>query len=82
LSTVDASIARGNQFSFPSAIMADPTFSVPAIVSSGSVFDLQREAIQLYRVTRRELEKRLSIACSVYFVDKGGDSRFEVRGVG
>jgi hypothetical protein len=41
-----------------------------------------REAIQLYRISHRELEKRLSIACSVYFVDKGGDSRIEVRDVG
>ena len=59
-----------------------PTFSVHAKVSFGSKFTLQREAIQLYRISCRELKKRLLIACSIYFVDKGGDSRIEVRDVG
>jgi hypothetical protein len=81
--SVDGSVVRGKQFSFPLVISAAaPTFFVPAIVSSGSKFDLCREAIQLYRISRRELEKRLSIACFVFFVDKGGDSRIEVRDVG
>ena len=57
-------------------------FSFHAKVSSGSKSTLRREAIQLYRISRRELEKRLSIACSVYFVDEGGDLRIEVRDVG
>jgi hypothetical protein len=59
-----------------------PKFSIPIIVSSGSKSDLRRDAIQLYRSTRRELEKRLLTACSVFFVDKDGDSRFEVRDAG
>ena len=75
-------IALGKQFSFPPVLEDAPTFSVHAKVSSGSKSTLRREAIQLYRISRRELEKRLLIACSVYFVDKGGDSRIEVRDVG
>ena len=78
-----ASMARGKQFSFPPVISAAaPTFSVLAIVSSGSKSSLQREAIQLYRISHRELKKRLSTACSVYFVVKGGDSRIEIRDAG
>jgi hypothetical protein len=52
------------------------------LVPTASKSTLQREAIQLHRISRRELEKRLSISCSIYFVDKGGDSRIEVRDVG
>jgi hypothetical protein len=59
-----------------------PTFFVHSKGSSGSKSTLRREAIQLYKISRREPEKRLSIACFVYFVDKGGVSRFEVRDVG
>jgi hypothetical protein len=36
----------------------------------GSKTTPRREAIQLYRITRRELEHRISTACSVYFGDK------------
>jgi hypothetical protein len=43
---------------------------------------VRREAIQLHRISRKKLEKRLSTACSVYFEDKGGGSRIEVRDVG
>ena len=76
-------MVQGKQFSFPSVISAaTPTFSVPTIVSSSSKSSLRREAIQLYRISRRELEKRLSIACSAYFVVKGGDSGIEIRDVG
>jgi hypothetical protein len=30
----------------------------------------RREAIQLYRITRKELEHRISTTCSFYFGDK------------
>ena len=72
-------VARVKQFSFPPALE-----DAPAKVSSvsKSTMGLRREAIQLYRISHRELEKRLLIACSVLFVDKGGDSRIEVRDVG
>jgi hypothetical protein len=77
------SVVRGKFFSFPPMISAaSPTFSVPAIVSSSSKSALRKDAIQLYRISRRELENRLSNACSVVFVDKGGDSRFQVRDAG
>ena len=49
---------------------------------SKSSLGLWREAIQLYRKSCRELEKRLFIACFVYFEDKGGGLRIEVRDVG
>jgi hypothetical protein len=77
-----ASVARGKHFYFPLVLEDTPLFSVHAKGSSGSKSTLRREVIQLYRISHRELEKRLSIACSVYFVDKGGDSRIEVRDVG
>jgi hypothetical protein len=56
-----------------------PTYFVPAIVSSGSKSSLQREAIQFYRITQRELEKRLTTTCSIYFAVKGGASGIEIR---
>jgi hypothetical protein len=77
-----ASVVRGKHFSFPPVLEDAPTFSIHSKGSSGSKSTLRREAIQLYRISHRELEKRLSIACSVYFVDKGGVLRFEVRDVG
>ena len=79
-----AFVARVKQFSFPLILEDAPTYSAHAKVSSvsKSTMGLRREAIQLYRISHRELEKRLSIACSVYFVDKGGGSRIEVRDVG
>ena len=77
-----ASVVRGKHFSFPSVLEDAPTFSVHTKGPSGSKSTLRREAIQLYRISRKELEKRLSIACSLYFVDKGSVSRFEVRDVG
>ena len=79
---LDAFVVRGKQFSFPPVLEDAPMFSVHAKVSSDSKSTLRRESIQLYRISRRELENRLSIDCSVYFVDKGGDSRIEVRDVG
>jgi hypothetical protein len=66
------SVAPGKHFYFPSVLEDTPMFFVHAKGSSGSKSTLRREAIQLYRISRRELEKKLSIACSVYFVDKGG----------
>jgi hypothetical protein len=69
-------------FSFPLVLENAPTFSVHSKGSSSSKSTLRREAIQLYRISRRELEKRLSIACSVFFVDKVDVSRFGVRDVG
>jgi hypothetical protein len=60
ISAVD-SVVRGNFFSFPLVIfVVAPTFSGPAIVSLGSKSALRKDAIQLYRISRRELEKRLS----------------------
>ena len=53
-----ASIVREKHFSFPLVLEDAPTFSVHAKVSFGSKSTLQREAIQLYRISRRELEKR------------------------
>jgi hypothetical protein len=77
-----ASVVRGNHFSFPPVLEDAPTFSVHAEVSSGSKSTIRREAIQLYRISRKKLEKRLLIACSIYFVDKGGDPRIQVQDVG
>ena len=78
----DAPAVRGKHFYFPPVLEDAPKFSVHAKGSFGSKSILRREAIQLYRISRRELEKRLSIACSSFFVDKGGDPRSEVREVG
>jgi hypothetical protein len=47
--------------------------------SYAEVFELKYKQ---ERNSRRELEKRLSIACSVYFEDEGGGLRIEVRDVG
>jgi hypothetical protein len=77
-----ASVARGKHFSFLPVLEDAPTFFVHSKGSSGSKSTLRREAIQLYRISRIELEKRLSIACFVYFVDKSSVLRFEVRDVG
>jgi hypothetical protein len=57
-----ASVVRGKHFSFPPVLEDAPTFFVHSKGSSGSKSTLRREAIQLYRISRRELEKRLSIA--------------------
>jgi hypothetical protein len=59
------SVVRGKFFTFLPNHAASPTFSVPAIVSLGSKSALRKDAIQLYRISRRELENRLSNACSV-----------------
>jgi hypothetical protein len=83
-----ASVSRVKQFSFPPVLEDALMNSAHAKVSSVSKSTLglrrakDREAIQLYRKSQRELEKRLSIACSIYFEDKGGGSRIEVRDVG
>ena len=79
-----ASNVRVKHFSFPPVLEDAPTLSVHAKVSfvPKSTMGFQREAIQLYKISRKELEKRLSIACSVFFGGKGGGSRIEVRDVG
>jgi hypothetical protein len=83
-----ASVSRVKQFSFLPVLEDALMNSAHAKVSSVSKSTLglrrakDREAIQLYRKSQRELEKRLSIACSIYFEDKGGGSRIEVRDVG
>jgi hypothetical protein len=79
-----APVSRVKQFSFPPVLEDAPLNSAYAKVPSisKSSLGLRREAIQLYRISHRELEKRLSIACSVYFEDKGGGLRIEVRDVG
>ena len=78
-----ASVSRVRQFSFPSVLENAPLNFAHAQASfvSRSSLGLRSEAIQLYRVSRRELEKRLLIACFVYFEDKGSGSRIEVRDV-
>jgi hypothetical protein len=79
-----ASVARVKHFSFPPVLEDAPTYSahakVPSILKSSMGF--RREAMQLYRISHRELEKRLFIACFVFFVVKGGGSRIEVRDEG
>jgi hypothetical protein len=64
-----ASDVRVKLFSFPPVLEDAPTYSVHARVSfvPKSSMGFRREAIHLYRISRRELEKRLSTACSVFF---------------
>ena len=64
-----ASDVKVKLFSFPPVLEDAPTYSVHARVSSvpKSSMGFQREAIKLYRISHRELEKRLSIACSIFF---------------
>ena len=54
-----ASVAQGKHFSFPPVLEDAPTFSVHTKGSSSSKSTLRREAIRLYRISRRELKKRL-----------------------
>jgi hypothetical protein len=64
-------VGQGKFFLFPSVVVEDaPTFAGLAKRPSGSKTTLRREAIQLYKIIRRELEHWISIACSVYFGDK------------
>jgi hypothetical protein len=63
-------IVQGNLFLFP-PVLEDVSTLVGLVKRSfGSKTTLRREAIQLYRITRRELKHRISTACSVYFGDK------------
>jgi hypothetical protein len=62
-------IGRG-KFLFPPVLEAASTCVGIVTRPFGSKTAPRREAIQLYRITRRELEHRISIACSVYFGDK------------
>jgi hypothetical protein len=66
----DVPVGRGYFFLFPPVLEDAPTFAGFAKRSFGSKTTPRREAIQLYRITRRELEHRISTACSVYFGDK------------
>jgi hypothetical protein len=63
-------VGRGKFFLFHSVLEDTPTFAGLAKRPSGSKTTPRREAIQLYKITRRELEHWISIACSVYFGDK------------
>jgi hypothetical protein len=63
-------IGQGKVFLFPVVLEDASTFAGLAKRSFGSKTTPRREAIQLYRITRRELEHRISTACSVYFGDK------------
>jgi hypothetical protein len=62
-------IGRG-KFLFPLVVEAAPTCVGIVKRSFGSKTAPRSEAIQLYRITCRELEHRISIACSIYFGDK------------
>jgi hypothetical protein len=66
----DVPVGRGNFFLFPPDLEDAPTFAGFAKRSFGSKTTLRREVIQLYWITHRELEHRISTACSVYFGDK------------
>ena len=61
---------RGKFFLFPLVLEDAPMFAGLAKRLFGSKTTPRREAIQLYRITRRELEHRILTACSVYFGDK------------
>jgi hypothetical protein len=69
ITPLDVLVGRG-KFLFPSILEDAPTFAGLAKMSFGSKTTPRREAIQLYRITCRELEHRISTACSVYFGDK------------
>jgi hypothetical protein len=63
-------LGEGTFFVFPPVLEVASTFSSLAKRSFGSKTTPRREAIQLYRITRRELENRILTACSIYFGDK------------
>jgi hypothetical protein len=63
-------VVRGKQFFFPPILEDVPMFAGLVKRSSGSKTTPRREAIQLYRTTRSELEHRILTACFVYFGDK------------
>ena len=66
----DVPVGRGNFFLFPQVLEDASTFAGLAKRSFGSKTTPRREAIQLYRITHRELEHMISTTCSVYFRDK------------
>jgi hypothetical protein len=66
----DVLVGRGNFFLLPPGLENAPTFTGFAKRSFGSKTTPRREAIQLYRITRKELERRISTTCYVYFGDK------------
>jgi hypothetical protein len=63
-------VGQGKVFLFPSVLEDAPTLAGLAKRPFGSKTTPRREAIQLYRITRTELEHRISTACFVYFGDK------------
>ena len=63
-------VGLGKCFLFPPVLEDTSTFAGIPKRSFGSKTVPRREAIQLYRITRKELEHRISTACSVYFGDK------------
>ena len=69
ITPLDIPVGRG-KFLFPPVLEDAPTFVGLAKRSFGSKTIPRREAIQLYRITRRELEHRILTTCSVYFGDK------------
>jgi hypothetical protein len=63
-------VGRGKLFLFPPVLEVASTFAGLAKRSFGSKTTPRKEAIQLYKIIRRELEHRISTACSIYFGDK------------
>ena len=63
-------VVRRNLFLFPPVLEDVTTFVGLVKRSFGSKTTPRREAIKLYRITRRELEHKILTACSVYFGDK------------
>jgi hypothetical protein len=61
---------RGNLFLFPPVLEDASTFVGLGKRSFGSKTTPRKEAIQLYRIMRRELEHKISTTCSVSFGDK------------
>jgi hypothetical protein len=72
ITPLDVPIVRGKLFLFPPVLEDVSTFAGLAKRSFGSKTTPRREAIELYRITCRELEHRISTACSVYFVRVAG----------
>jgi hypothetical protein len=63
-------VGRGKVFLFPPVLEDATKFAGLAKRLFGSKTTPRREAIQLYISTYRELEHRISTACSIYFGDK------------
>ena len=70
ITSPDVPVGRGKFFLFPPVLEDASMFASLAKRSFGSKTTPRREVIQLYRITRRELEHKILTACSVYFGDK------------